>query len=904
MTSRARWARIQDLFQQALELPAPARAVFLEGACGGDAEMQREVESLLAADGRAGDFLEQPAIALVPGGDIDEASGRRIGAYRLVREIGRGGMGAVFLAVRDDDTYRKEVAIKLLKRGMDTDFFVSRFRHERQILARLEHPNIARLLDGGTTDERLPFLVMEYVDGLPLDRYCEQHRLSIAARLKLFVSVCTAVEYAHQHLVIHRDLKPAQVLVTPDGTPKLLDFGIAKLLDSTEGDAQRTAPGVAMMTPEYASPEQIRGEPATTATDVYALGVLLFRLLTGGQPYRLATESHAELAWAICEQMPSKPSEIVTVAQVAPTSSPSLHRLRRRLAGDLDTIVIKALRKEPERRYGSVQQLAADLTRHLSGVPVLARPDTLSYRAGRFVSRHRAAAAAAAVAAVTLAAGLTATWLQARVVRAERAKAEHRFNEVRALAHSFMFDFHDAIVKLPGSTPARELIVKKGLVYLDSLSSDAADDPSLQRELAQGYLRLGHVQGNVFWPNLGDTAGALASYRKALAIEQALLAADHDDTETLHVEANTYRALGEVTWGAGDWPAALEMNRRALDIRKRLAAESSAGPQSRLELADSYVGIGDVERKTGDLAGAIGAYRRGRALFAAVSSDQAPNRPMRRAVIVTDYKIAGALELAGDVGAAIGVFRSALQDAEALAAVDRTDGQAKRDVAMIASGLGEALIDAGDVRGALGQCRRVTAMFEELAASDPLNAQARSDLVVARARLGQALARAGEVDEAITVDREAIAGFKAAVGAAPGDAETRLYSIIPQYGLGELLEQRSRANAAFARYSQALAIWNGLPADQRVNSELTPLVAHLYGKLGARSAREASRATSVSTRVERWHEAHAWYARSLEMWSEVGKNRRLAQSEVGEPARIAGEVGRCKAELRKLGAAP
>ena len=392
-----RWQKIEELLAAALERAPGERSSFLAQACRGDDALRHEVETLIMSYEQAGDFIEDPLIDGVLGdalrthanGDGDAAFiGRRLGAYRIVRELGRGGMGAVFLAVRDDDEFQKRVAIKVVKRGMDTDFILRRFRQERQILASLDHPYIARLLDGGTTEDGLPYFVMEYVQGLPVNRYCDAQKLSTPERLRLFLRVCSAVHFAHQNLVIHRDLKPSNVLVTADGTPKLLDFGIAKLLNPEMGGQtfDPTTLAMRLMTPEYASPEQVRGEAVTAASDVYALGVLLYELLTGHRPYRFHARRPEELIRVICEQEPERPSIAVNAIEVlsADGDEPveitpetvsrvrdgSLDKLRRQLSGSLDNVVLKALRKEPQRRYTSVEEFAADIQRYLDGQPV------------------------------------------------------------------------------------------------------------------------------------------------------------------------------------------------------------------------------------------------------------------------------------------------------------------------------------------------------------------------------------------------------------------------------------------------------------------------------------------------------------------------------------------------------
>jgi len=413
--SPERWKQVEELFGRAIDLPHEARAQFLKDACGADAELCAEVENLLASDEAAGEFIEAPAfdvrqVTAIEQQVAEEAApmtGRRIGSYRVVREIGRGGMGAVYLAVRADDEFHRRVAIKLVRRGMDTDFILKRFRNERQILASLDHPNIALLLDGGTTDDGLPYFVMEYIQGLPVDRYCDNARLSLVERLRLFRQVAAAVHYAHQSRVIHRDIKPSNILVCADGTPKLLDFGIAKLLNpELSGDTiDPTLTAMRMMTPKYASPEQLRGEPATPLSDLYSLGVLLYELLTGHHPFRLDRRPPHEIARLICEEDPEVPSTAVgrvealeapdepghtltiTPELVSRYRSASAETLRRELSRGLDQIVMKAMRKEPAARYQSVEEFSEDIRRYLDGAPVAAPAFFTSPGRGREASR-------------------------------------------------------------------------------------------------------------------------------------------------------------------------------------------------------------------------------------------------------------------------------------------------------------------------------------------------------------------------------------------------------------------------------------------------------------------------------------------------------------------------------------
>ena len=434
-----RWQKIDQLLDDVLELESGARAGFLDKACTADSQLRLEVESLLAASEQSGNFIESPFLSAADLKDDDSISlaGQSLGSYRLLREIGSGGMGVVYLAVRADDEFKKQVAIKLVRPGPHNKDLLRRFRRERQILASLDHPNIARLYDGGTTEQGVPYLVMEYITGAPITEYCDERKLSITDRLKLYRDVCAAVQHAHQSFVIHRDLKPGNILVTAEGEVKLLDFGIAKLLDADSAYvAMDMTTGVPVMTPEYASPEQIRGESVTTASDVYSLGIVLYELLTGHYPYRFKDRSLPEIIRVICEQEPEPPSRAISRVEtkaeqngkpqttlsaetVSRTREGKPEKLRARLRGDLSDIALMALRKDPHRRYGTVEQLSEDLRRHLEGQIVLARKATLTYRASKFIRRYKAGAAVAVILLLTLLGGILATLRQASIARQE-----------------------------------------------------------------------------------------------------------------------------------------------------------------------------------------------------------------------------------------------------------------------------------------------------------------------------------------------------------------------------------------------------------------------------------------------------------------------------------------------------
>lgn len=588
------WQRIRDVFDAAVELQPDARPAYLESACAGDAVLLAEVRSLLASLDDAGSFIEKPAPPPTPAAPAFP-TGMDIGPYRIVQSIGEGGMGTVYQAVRVDDLYRKLVALKVIRRGMVSAAVMHKFETERHILAHLDHPNISKLLDGGTTEDGQPYFVMDFIAGTPIDQYCDENRLPIRERLKLFLTVCSAVEYSHRNFIVHRDIKPGNILVTPEGSVRLLDFGIAKLLDPDKERGGDTVSVVQMMTPEYASPEQLLNEPVTAASDTWSLGVLLYVLLTGHKPFVFASRMPQEVLRVMGESEARLPSAVAGVAETTPGGRAIVpaevaaarglrkDRLARELRGDLDNILLMALRRESGRRYTSVERFAADIERYLEGRPVAARRDTWSYRAGKFLRRNRAATAAGAFAVVALLAGTAATAWEARVAMRERERAERRFHDVRRMANSLLFDVHDSILSLDGSAPARRLIVTRGLEFLDNLARDASDDHVLRRELAAVYERVGDVQAQA-----SDPAGARASYRKALVIREQLPV----DIDLRRELVANLSKLSDLSWQAGEAGPATEYARRLLVAGEALVQEPGATKPDRVRLATAYLDFG------------------------------------------------------------------------------------------------------------------------------------------------------------------------------------------------------------------------------------------------------------------------------------------------------------------------
>ena len=622
-----RWREVDRLFAEVLERPPAERPPFLDSACAGDTALRREVERLLAADEQGASFLGGGPGELLELA-LDDREGGSLGPYRLLRRIGSGGMGTVYLARREDEHYRRDVAIKVLRSGLASTESYHRFIAERQILARLEHPNIARLYDGGSTDDGRPYLVMELIDGIPVDQYCDRHRLTVDQRLALFQKICAAVQHAHQNLLVHRDLKPGNILVTPEGEPKLLDFGIAKrLAPGLDGDLQQTRTGLRMMTPSYASPEQVRGDAITTASDVYSLGVLLAELLAGRSPFPAATDVPYEIERAICEQEPERPSLALfrrgspSAEEIAQARKTKPQTLRHRLQGDLDNIVLMALRKESRRRYGSAAALARDLEKHLQDLPVMARPDTLRYRTRKLLRRHRAAVAAAAVVLLLATVFVASLVDQRRQFAQERDKARYAlaflvdtFRQAdpnhtqgeRLTARAILDQGAGRIARELSGQPDVQAAMMDAIGEVDfGLGRYAEAEPLLKRSLAlrrqvfgPGSLEvaesLEHLAG--LRNEHCDRAGAESQLREALAIRRRRLG-DGDIAV-----ASTLNALGKTLAAKGVSPAtAPEI--AALYLEGLTIARRVEGPEG-LTVAETLLALADLRRAQGSYAGA------------------------------------------------------------------------------------------------------------------------------------------------------------------------------------------------------------------------------------------------------------------------------------------------------------
>ncbi len=715
--SLERLHRARELATVALTLPPAERQEFLETQTQGDAELLAETQVLVnphdSSDDATVEITQGPHRPIF--GEEDFAGKKQIGNYRIIRRIGQGGMGMVYQAVLVAEDFQRQVALKLVKPSLASGQILRRFRMERQLLAALDHPNIARLLDAGSTEEGAPYLVMEYVEGLPLDRYVETKKLGIQDRLKLFLTICDAVQYAHQNLIVHRDIKPSNVLVSSEGVPKLLDFGIAKLMRSDETvedeELKLTATDARPMSPHYASPEQARGENITTASDIYSLGVVLYQLLTGRLPYDFKVRTAAGIERTICETEPLPPSQV----DYAATLPDPADKLRRRLRGDLDQILLTAMRKEPARRYASVHQFAEDIRRHLDGLPVIAQKDTLGYRVSKFVRRHTAGVAAATLAVFALLGSTIVSVYFARVANQERALAERRFEDTRQMALWFILDFDKKIRDSP--TEARNALVDQALKYLQQLSAEVRGDDRLLRDVVRGYLAMGDVQGNPFLANLGRREQARASYQRAL-----------DLAGTASSPAVVKDELGQAWLKLGDLSAFED---------KAAAARSYASAIPYLhgrELADAYQKQGFLEYQLARYTDALRSYQKALDLLRAEmvrNSDGA----LRITYAQLLQRTGATLHAREEYEAAIRVFEESLSTIEAVRKAGTVRRDFRRAQINVNISLGESLAKVRRYRDAESRYRTSLQLIDGLILSDAANEQFKLDRIIVLVRL-------------------------------------------------------------------------------------------------------------------------------------------------------------------------
>jgi len=712
------FARLDRLFQEALELPAgPQREAFLHTSKTVDPELVDDVCRLLERD-EIVQQAKQATTQTLP----------RFGAYHAREVIGRGGMGTVYRATREDGEVTMEVAVKSISSPIWSSVLGERFRRERQILAQLRHPHIAAFLDGGLGEDGLPFLVMELVDGLPIDAYCDAERHGVRRRLQIFLAVCAAVDFAHRQLIVHRDIKPSNLLVTTSGEPKLLDFGLARSMELTAG--QQDNPTL-FFTPLYSSPEVLRGKPAAVTDDVYSLGILLYRLLISARPFDSAGTTPAEIVDSVLHSEPRKPStvlrgmEAAEAAKVGDARSETAANLRRMLEGDLDAIALRSVAAAVSDRYGSVAELAADVSRYLEGRPVRAAAGGSIYRVKKFVGRYKIPVAAAVLVLLSLTAGVVATLVEAREARMQRAAAERRFQDARGLIRYMMFELQNSIQKLPGSTPIKADMVKHSLDYLDQIAAEKSTDDSLRVDTAEGYTELADVLGHPLRPNLGKAELARDIYGKAIAQLEPVVARNPQDQRARRALARArlmlgmslifYRkwdqggrlvesASGDLVKMADAAPQDFEMQRAASDALESLGVAKSQ--------PDGYASGGHEDAAI-DLKRSID--------YANAALRLKPGDPETVSQLATSYSRLALLTQTHDRPAAAIYFSQAIAELDKLPEDEQKSAPIRSRRAQVLLGMGWNLGSMGDFDKGLAAINEARTTMEQLGLEDPQN---------------------------------------------------------------------------------------------------------------------------------------------------------------------------------------
>jgi len=715
-----RWERVKEMLHRIQAVPPEGRAALLQEVSEVDAERGRELELLLRALEKSNSVESLAGAVRSRPHDLE---GQLAGPYVLIRHVGSGSTGSVYLASRADDEVRRRVAVKLVHPELFGDDMIQRFRQERQKLAVLDHPNIVKFNDAGAQND-VPFLVTDYISGVSIDVYCKRNALSVDERLYLFRTLCSAVHYGHQHLIAHRNLKPSNVLVTPDGEPKVLDFGLAKLLkpEMYLPSMNLANSGLRLVSPEYASPEQIVGEPITIASDVYSLAIILYELLTGRHPYDFKGGSAAEIEEAVCQVEPQKPSQAVMAAPPGESPEPGAAAISKQLHGDLDAIVLKALEKNPQRRYASVEQFSEDIRCYLHGLPVLAHPYTVGYRAEKFVMRHQLGVVILTAMVSGMLAWMACTgWVAVRSTR-DQMRAEWRFSQAHNLAHWMVFDFPEQLQWVTAARQARKNLATRSIQYLDALSSANGLDPSLQLEIADGYVKVGGVQGDPSVPgNLGDEASALASYRKAERLSRPLAEANPHNRDVQQAAARESAKMGRMMLLTGETREGIATLRNAISKLEVLAKGEPPSSSIRFDLAFACFQLGDGLTKSSEWSAGVESHRKALTLFQDWAAAEPYNDEARRAVMVSLGRVADWMAETGDQAGALREYSEMLAATEALAKDHPSDINYQESVAILHRKMGVLLARQGEEVDAIQHARRALGMYESLLGKDPNN---------------------------------------------------------------------------------------------------------------------------------------------------------------------------------------
>jgi len=886
------WQKVKGILEKALDKSPDSRSIYLDDVCGADENLRCEVENLLEFEQIESDVLEQEAVSAVFENGLASKNliGKQIGNYKIISELGIGGMGAVFHATRADGEFSQTAALKLIKRGMDSDAVLRRFINERQILASLEHPNIARLIDGGTTVDGLPFFVMEYVEGTSVLEFADRENLDLEEKLELFRQICAAVSYAHQNLVIHRDLKPSNILITKDGVVKLLDFGIAKLLKSD--DENQTATRNFVFTPEYASPEQLRGEKLTTATDIYSLGVILYELLTGNRPYKTESKNISDIIKAVCETQPERPSSVVSGAErwsvsgqtsknkeqktkdeEQQTNPKSKIQNPKSLRGDLDNIILKSLRKEPERRYSSVEQFSEDIRRHLEGLPVTASRDTLNYRVRKFVARNRVAVASAAVVILVLIGGVVGTsWqaVRAEKMRAEaeteRARAERRLENLRNISNSLVSEIERAIRDLPGSLPARKLLLDRAVQQLDALATDADGNTDLQLELVWAYQNLGMLPDK----KLSESQKIL---EKAVALTEKILAAQPADPKVRERLAMLYLDMIYNSRLRGDVNYTLEYNKRAVAIMDEILRETSGAPEFQDGFWTVYYHYALTMQQLGRAPETIETARK--ILPAAESAyrdgAQETDKYDYLKPHLTHAAIGYGLNYSGDYKAAIQEFEKALAACQA-EMIKRPDANIlHRDEANIRLQLSSALEETGDFPAAYKHAVAALATREKLAKDNLKDINFQIALADSELFLGMMLTRRNQMQTVAPRIRRALDTYEKIIALDADRMQVKILAARARAALGQALVLTGQVSEGLSYLRQTLEFYEASGA-------AATLDAHLKRHYAEALAQTA--AAVIKLNPENSAEARDLYHRSYDLWRDLEQRNVIRQTDL------------------------
>jgi eukaryotic-like serine/threonine-protein kinase len=912
------WSEIQRQLDVALSLTVAERRTFLESIGAKDVELRRELESLLSGETADPDFMNVPALSLlhdslesdtVTSGLTESGSvsnsmlGRVLGAYRVTGRLGVGGMGEVYLAVRADGHYDQQVAVKIVRPGLGGGEFSSiRFRNERQILAKLDHPNIAKILDGGTTEDGLPYFVMEFIDGVPITEYCDRNRLSIEGRFRLFRSVCSAVHYAHQHLVVHRDIKPTNILVTRQGTPKLLDFGIAKMLSPDSPAENSTVTGVWAMTPEYASPEQLQGQPITTATDVYSLGLILYELLTGQRAHRFSGRMPHEIARVVLESEPDKPSSAVFRKNAGPDNLPekpdkglnpgpipsaacdlrgfsSARKLHRRLAGDADSMVLKALRKEARGRYASADQLSEDIRRHLEGRPITAGKGTTAYRFRKYILRHKAGVASAALVLFSLVTGVVLTWREARIARQNELRAERNLRQARELTSSLIGELPTALGESP--TQAKALMNVKAVEYLKQIIEEESGNPELSFDLALAHFQLAESLGHPARANMGDPVRARENYQRAIDLFEQQLKVNPGNVKARYYLSFSYMDYGlAILWT--DVSTALEMQKKALAVLtadEQIADFSQTSQKQEGQSATAQQHFSDPYFPNADLALGLQRQQAYQLIAEQYGDPYFPNLGNTSQALETMQK---ALELAeavntrySDAHATQQLYYCNIQMAAILWARGRNkeamEFQKRGEIvldSMSVNGIvgvrapqsqqlrmelpdtlvrrAGLLLDAGQLDEAQAALRESRQMLESLFWTDSLNDRLRRELTRNYNMTADTLMRTGNLEDSLDFYHKAQALAAKALAVQPDLPYERQQYADSYEGLGNALLQMSKNASALDNCKKALAIRQSLAKLDANNALYSLFLAKNYMSLTRILARTRDGAGAIS----------------------------------------------------------